>query len=135
MTEADELRAKLALLERQDADRRRDRDVAFHKYLRTTPLEWRATPSIYNEWTNGNTPIHGCRIECRIPEAGKEQWPDFATNDWFNWQGMFYYRTSENILYHKGGGMRVLDDPRLCNDTEWAGLLAGLIPAKFRKLK
>lgn len=44
---------------------------------------------------------------------------------------MFYFRTDENILTHDGGGTLVLNDPKLCNDEEWARLASGDVPAKF----
>ena len=48
------------------------------------------------------------------------------------WLGMNHRRTEEGILYHVGGGRVILPVPMLCSDAEYASLLAGVVPNKFK---
>jgi hypothetical protein len=74
----------------------------------------------------------GCYVERRIKPSivkslGLETLPENK-----QWNGMFYYRTEENILMYSGGGWHTLKAPKLCNDEEWEGLQKGDIPEKFK---
>ncbi len=103
--------------------------------------EWSVKPSTsLRGWGIGDkNEVSGLRINCRVlPEiVGKWMQDNNCVSlpndrDSF-WQGMFYYRTDENILTHEGGGTHVLTSvPKLCTDEEWAELCEGKIPNKFR---
>lgn len=109
-------------------------------------VEWRvtATTSMRDRFGHMHDDvIAGARIERRVRPEVVAMWlteaagemgyvPWAATND-MNWAGMFYYRTDEGILTHEGGGTLVLNDPMLCSDDEWAKIMAGDIPQKYRR--
>jgi hypothetical protein len=140
---AAELRAELAKAERVE------REVA-EQNRRELLASWKAVTDQRDSWEWLMTPTtdtdlmtrekrDGLRISCRVKPEVVGEWMkahDHKTtpNDrdsW--WQGMFYYRTSENILTHGGGGTHVLNsEPKLCSDEQWAELVAGRIPDKFR---
>ena len=102
--------------------------------------EWRVEVKEDLDWCNGEIKkiTHGVKVEQRIKPEVLAEWKkggfstfssDLQKED--RWFGMFYYRTDENILYHKGGGYSILNDVKLCNDEEWALIVANKIPSKF----
>ena len=102
-------------------------------------LAWNAITADPNNWEWSIHPkAFGAVVSKRVRPDMVRAWAanglssfasDFQEPD--RWFGMTYYRTSENILTHQGGGHMVLNDPMLCNDDEWAAIVAGNIPAKY----
>lgn len=82
---------------------------------------------------------NGVRVHRRvlpsIIETFAQTHPEYRPDERFyvNWNGMFYYRTDENILYHEGGGTYVLNDVTICSDAEWEQILDGMIPERLIK--
>ncbi len=95
--------------------------------------EWSVKPDTYTSFSNGT--LNGARITRRVKaelyEPFIEQWGMMAVDN--KWEGMFYYRTDENILTAEGGGSWILKEPKLCSDEEWSSILEGNIPEKFLK--
>lgn len=140
---------KIADLEAQLAEARAE-EVAKEKAARKTQsdawklimadpasFEWRVESDVYRSYDRPQR--IGARVDKRVKPEILKAWlanglpsssSDFQQED--RWFGMFYYRTEENILTHDGGGHVVLQDPMLCNDEEWAAILAGDIPLKYR---
>jgi hypothetical protein len=149
MATVTELRAALAKAEEAERKSNRAKEEAAYKSLKelllTDPWEYIITPWEYKQFMNPN-PIKGATIERRLGPETIAEWEartGFSFRDACNarmgghdntkWHGMFYYRTDENILTHDGGGTHVLRDPKLCSDEEWAQILSGNIPNKFKR--
>ena len=85
----------------------------------------------------GTAPIPSVLVQKRLkPErAAKfvEVFGPIVDEQLVQWRGMRYHRTSENILTHDSGGWCILNDPMLCSDQEWAQIVEGDIPAKYKK--
>lgn len=151
MKSANELRAELAAAETAERDALRAREKAanesFQEFMSSHPWEYTSTPQEYKRFLGSKEPgVQGTRIMRRLDPAKLAEW-EATTGHTFTdacnarrgghdnnkWHGMFYYRTDENILTHDGGGTYVLRDPKLCSDEEWALILTGNIPAKFKE--
>jgi len=101
--------------------------------------EWRCIPTVYKKWfSRPDSPsIDGIKIDRRLApvavEAFTARYGRIQDDRMTEWNGTIYIRTSENILTHCGGGWMILNDPMLCNDQEWADLLAGKIALKYKE--
>lgn len=104
-------------------------------------FDWAVKPASYKRWmwnAGKDQDTHGVSIQRRLSPAIVEAFQavhgNYGVNDDYTvWRGMFYFRTDENILTHDGGGTCVLRDPMLCSDAEWAEIVAGRIPAKYKR--
>lgn len=133
------LLAAAEAMEKEEQRKVRERQQKAWNELEADPnsWEWTAEPYTYKTFGSG-TEIPGLRISRRVKPHILAKWragghPTFS-NDAMdgNWMGMFYYRTDEGILTHKGGGHCVLNDPKLCSNDEWNQMNAGIIPDKFK---
>lgn len=146
MKTIEELKLELAELERIEREaseqQAKDRQASWLAITNDrNSWEWLIKPGTsLRGWGIGNTnEVSGIRINCRVKPDVVGQWMKSNGNRNLpndrdaNWQGMFYYRTDENILTYEGGGTHVLTSvPKLCTDEEWAQLIVGNIPEKFR---
>ncbi len=124
----------------EDKQRRAAQQDAW-EYLRKIPenWEWRAGPvsyakaSPFNRFADCEHCLVEKRLRVEVLEGWKQQGLSTFSSEWMEgrWLGMWYVRTEEGILTHEGGGHCILDDPRLCNDEEWAAICSGNIPEKF----
>lgn len=103
-------------------------------------FEWSVRPDKYSVWawdSYDRAQVDGLYVMKRLKDEAIESYRAVygrvTDTDRTQWKGMFYYRTDEGILTHDGGGTVVLRDPMLCSDAEWAELVAGRIPAKFKR--
>ena len=93
--------------------------------------EYRAFPKKEEIWEKGL--IEGLRVETRLKPAVikklKEVGIQLAAE---YWQGMFYYRTDENIICQgDGGGELILIIQKICSDEEWDRIAKGDIPERL----
>lgn len=139
----EQLRAELAAAEaadrKQDDERRKAQSIAWEQITNNPDAwEWSVQPVEDKEWIT-KVVRHGARVSKRLKPEILAEWKKggfstFSANMQDGcWHGMFYYRTEENILTRRGGGTLVLNDPMLCNDEEWAAIVAGNIPLKYRR--
>lgn len=144
------LQAELRGVERQAEEDRRDYErkkrLAWYALLkRPGTYEWQVIPTEYETWNwdaELREKIPGARVLRRVREEFVAQfeaeWGEsvsLGTNmpqDPTKWEGMFYYRTDEGILDHDGGGTYTLRTPKLVSEGEWASILVGDIPEKFK---
>lgn len=93
--------------------------------------EWEVKPRKYISYSEGQD---GVQISRRVKEdlytSFVKEWGVLALTD-NRWDTMFYYRTDENIITECGGGILLLNTPKLCSDEEWTAILNGNIPEKF----
>ncbi len=135
-----ELAEAKAREEQEDRESRKAQSEAW-QVLRDNPDNWEWECKVIREqvWPKDEW-FDGVRVSRRMKPEVLAEWrkggfptfsDDYQRPD--QWFGMVYKRTAENILTHTGGGHLVLNDPMLCNDDEWAAILAGNIPLKYRK--
>ena len=121
---------------KRDEVRREAWDVLF---AQSDSWEWRCIPTTYSKYMfKADSPsVNGIKVDRRLApvavEAFVARYGPVLDDRMTQWQGTTYIRTSENILTHCGGGWMVLNDPMLCNDQEWADLLAGRIAPKYKE--
>lgn len=136
----DELLAALALAEKEEeAAEKAAAQTEEWRRLAANPAawEWKSCPRKYDRWGQGI--IDGVRVAVRMKPTPHKAWAEngpatFSTSfQDGSWQGMFYHRTDEGILAREGCGTLVLKEPKLCSDEEWAAILAGDIPDKFKR--
>ena len=136
----EELRAALieaeAVVKQEDEARRKLQQARWAEIIRFPgSWEWSVAPTTYRDF--GGEIFIGARIMRRIKPEILGEWKQGGTATFHSddmdgqWLGMFYHRTDENILTHIGGGHLILRDPKLCSDSEWSQILAGMIPMKF----
>ena len=134
MATREELEAQLKELDRAEREAREQKHKRAVIAYSALPLEWKCTPVEWVDWATKKK-YPGVRVQCRkelVAYAGYiAEFGDHSDRN--EWKGMTYYRTEENILTSNSGGSCVLNEPKLCNDEEWAAILAGNIPEKYRK--
>lgn len=130
--EIKKLQAQEAEIAKERDDQRKEAWKAIQNQREWSVIPHSRMPFMYIQ--EGDKPLEGAIIQRRVKEelyaAFKAEWG--KTSDDNRWEGMFYYRTDEGILHHGGGGLYVLKTPKLCSDEEWAAIMAGNIPDKFK---
>lgn len=136
-----ELEAQLAAAKEEEKKKNEERQ-------KVLCAKWKAIiedPDSYEWFVEAKTRTHfvtgekmvGAEVARRVKPSIVEDWEKAGNGgvheDQKQYRGMFYFRTDENILTHDGGGWYVLQDPKLCNDEEWAAIVSGNIPLKYRK--
>lgn len=123
----------------RDSERRQEQSRLWAAmYADPDSWEWESFPQRRKAFFRRELDLDETRVVRKLKASRLEQWklggPGMFSSNWEDGKarGMFYYRTDEGILTGSGGGYHVLDIPRLCSDAEWAEILAGRIPMKFR---
>lgn len=103
--------------------------------------DWYITPDEMPDYRSNvirsNVILHGVSIRRKIKDVIFHSWKNNGHTSLYPSNeicGMFYFRTNENILTFRGGGVLVLNTPMLCSDEEWKNILEGNIPRKYIKL-
>lgn len=103
--------------------------------------EWRVTNPVMNLgdvkelWAD----CERCLVHKRVRPELMAEWVKGGyssfSNDWQSgrWFGAVYVRTDEGILTHVGGGHLILRDPMLTSPEEWAQIVSGDIPEKYKR--
>ena len=136
-----QLEAELAQLKEQEQravrEYRQASADAWNEFIRSNPWKYASDTTTYTEFMTGDKFL-AVRVTRWIDPTKLEEhmsgWPNTTPDERsVRPHGMTYYRTSEGILTHGGGGTHVLRSPSLCSDIEWSEFLSGRVPDKFKR--
>ena len=129
------LKIKRGKLDKEIKAMERKRDKMENAILRDVvkkPENWIYSAYLKKKdiWDKGV--VEGLYVEMRMkPSIVRKLKEAGITTDFAQGQGMFYYRTGENILVQGGGGYRILKTPKICSDENWNRISKGDIPKEF----
>lgn len=141
MSTVKELEAQLAAAKKAEREQEEERSKARAVRLKALlddpdSWEWNVEPGERTDFMSKEK-YQGAHVTRRVKPELAAAWRAAegvgVGEDYENWRGMFYRRTDENILTSVTGGWLVLKTPKLCSDAEWAEIISGNIPMKYRR--